>query len=90
MLLRLIQSRQLKPRFNVLCAVAGVALMQQQVEEKTEPISKETPKSLLEAARPGASLRQRLRWEAVSIHLASHLSLPVALPALAPSPHIFL
>lgn len=42
MLLHLIQSRQLKPRFKVLCVITGVALMQQQVEEKIEPISKET------------------------------------------------
>lgn len=42
MLLHLIQSGQLKPRFKVLCAITGVALMQQQVGEKIEPISKET------------------------------------------------
>lgn len=42
MVLRLIQSRQLKPRFKVLCEITGVALMQQQVEGKIEPFSEET------------------------------------------------
>lgn len=42
MVLHLIQSRQLKPRFKVLCVITGVAVMRQQVEGKIEPISEET------------------------------------------------
>lgn len=72
--LHLIQSRQLKQRFKVLCVLAGVALMQQQVEGKIKPISKETQSNCWK--QPGLGLAAAvLRWEAVSIRVTSDLSL---------------
>jgi len=58
--------------------------MQQQVEGKIKPISKETRSNCWR--QPGLGLAAAvLRWEAVSIHITSHLISPsVTLPTLAP------